>query len=163
MVFVKFAAKFRLTWEDVREISGYAGKAFIRTFDYIDSSDEKENSDSSDTGVCELESDNPVCPDVSPATEELVKQNWQICDPLEDIFGEKLSSTVKETVTSPNNEAECDSLKLIGFFASPDENGQEKDTEVLAFCSTLASLCCCETLKRASPIIAQATANLFYK
>lgn len=141
------------TLHDTQEISASAVRAFISTFNYR--SDESEP-DSSDSDLSDFEPDRFGCPEITPEVENMVKDNWQICDPLNEVYGTTTCEIIKETVRNAKEETQCAGLNFFKDI-TPSE-----DPNLLETCTAVCFWCCCETVKKVSPIIAEATTNLIY-
>ena len=63
---------------------------------------------------------------------------------------------IKETVNTATEETQCAGLKFFKDI-TPGE-----DRSLIATCTEISFWCCCETIKKVSPIIAGATSNLMY-
>ena len=67
------------------------------------------------------------------------------------------SELIKETVSTAIEETQCAGLKFFKDI-TPGE-----DRSLIATCREISFWCCCETIKKVSPMIAEATTNLrFY-
>ena len=151
--------------DNVAEITGHAIDAFTETFEYLiddPDSDPDFHPELGDGSDSESDSDldfcrNPFdgCPDVTPEREAFVSDHWESCDPIEKVFGPS-TSLVKQSVTKPIDDDSCLGVNIIG------ELTPAEDRDLLRVCTAIAYSCCCETLKKTSPIIAEATTNLFY-
>jgi len=135
--------KLALTPYDVKEISVSAYRAFISTFRY-----DSEESDS------DFKSDIFGCDDITPEVESMVENTWEICNPIEEIYGTITSKLIKETVNTATEETQCAGLKFFKAI-TPGE-----DRNLIGTCTDICFWCCCETVKKVSPIIAEATSNL---
>jgi hypothetical protein len=135
--------RFTFTLYDVTEISSTACRAFISTFRY--------QSDLSD-----FDPDLFGCGEITPEVESMVENTWEICNPLENVYGETASEIIKKTVNTATEETQCAGLKFFNSII-PGE-----DRNLIETCTEVSFWCCCETIKRVSPIIAQATSNLMY-
>ena len=143
--------------EDIREISivtyqevrlGFGGKS--------DSETDSENLDFSDSDSSDYDwedNSNYICGDITTEIEQLVDENWRSCHPIEDMFGET-ASAIKSSVLHPKDEGSCVGIKMLGGIT----NGE--DRSLIATCTDVCFWCCCETIKRVSPVIAEATTNL---
>lgn len=145
--------RLTFTLHDVQEISDSAYRAFISTFQYQSEEFDSGNSDS-DTSDCDL--DVYGCGEITPEVESMVENNWEICDPLDQIYGSTTSSLIKETVSTAKEETQCVGLKIFNTM-TPVE-----DRSLITTCTEISFWCCCETVKKVSPIIAEATTNLIY-
>nr|YP_009686251.1 hypothetical protein [Halamphora calidilacuna]QDR25066.1 hypothetical protein [Halamphora calidilacuna] len=134
-----------LTLHDAQEISSTAYRAFISTFHYM--SDESESDFDPDTfGFGKITSE----------VEKMVENSWEICDPLNKVYGTTTSELIKETVKSLTEETQCPGLKFFNDI-TPGE-----DRFLITTCTAVCYWCCCDTVKKVSPIIAEATTNLIY-
>ena len=149
----------RLTFsrQDAQEISGSAYRAFISTFHYESKeSDSDLDSDNSDSELSESKSDIFGCGEITPEIEDLVENTWEICNPLDEVYGTTTSKIIRETVQTATEETQCAGLKFFNSI-TPGE-----DRNLIATCTEISFWCCCETIKKVSPIIAEATTNLMY-
>lgn len=148
--------RLAFTLHDVQEITSSACSAFISTFHYkSDESDYKSDlSDSSD--LSDFEPDTFGCGEITKEVENMVKDNWEICDPLDEVYGPTASKLVKQTINTVTEETQCAGLKFFKDI-TPGE-----DRDLITTCTAVCYWCCCETVKKVSPIVAEATTNLFY-
>jgi len=86
----------------------------------------------------------------------MVENNWEICDPLDEVYGTTTSKLIKETVSTATEETQCAGLKFFNAMTPGKNRG------LIATCTEISFWCCCETIKKVSPIIAEATTNLMY-
>ena len=86
----------------------------------------------------------------------MVENNWEICNPLDEVYGATTSKLIKETVHKTTEETQCTGLKFFKAI-TPVE-----DRNLIETCTEICFWCCCETVKKVSPIIAEATNNLMY-
>lgn len=154
--------KLTFTLHDVQEISGTAYSAFISTFKYeleeseSDTDIKSEDSDLSDSDLSDFDADIFGCGEITPEVETMVENTWEICNPLDEVFDSTTSNLIKETVHTATEESQCAGLKFFKAIA-PGE-----DRNLIQTCTEICFWCCCETIKKVSPIIAEATTNLMY-
>lgn len=145
------------TFNDVQEISGSACRAFVSTFRYqSEESDSDFNYDNSDSELSDFDPDTFGCGEITPDVESMVENNWQICNPLEEVYGATTSELIKETVNTAKEETQCAGLKFFKDM-TPGE-----DRNLIETCTDVCFWCCCQTVKKVSPIISEATNNLMY-
>lgn len=145
------------TLQDVQEISVSASRAFISTFHY--NSDESESPDfdsDSDSDFSDFDSELFGCEQITSEVENMVENNWEMCDPLSEVYGKTASDIIKSTVTTATEETQCVGLNFFKEI-TPGEN-----RDLISTCTAVSYWCCCETVKKVSPILAEATTNLFY-
>ena len=94
------------------------------------------------------------CDEIGLEAEMTVEDNWEDCHPLESIFGTTGSEIVEGTIKTATEETECVGIKAFSHLI-PGE-----DRDLIATCATVCYWCCCETIKKVSPLIANATINL---
>ena len=156
-----------LNKNDLYEISFYIMKGFWSTFPFIgdesDSDIEKDSesdssdlSDSSDTDLNPLDLGGFECGEITEEIEEMVSEVSSDCVPLEMIYGDTAAGIIKETIKSSTEETQCVGIRILGKIIPP----KEENENLHKACTETAFWCCCETLKRVSPIIAEATVNL---
>ena len=144
--------KLTFTFQDVQEISRSGYYAFISTFRYqSEESDSDFNSDPSD-----FDSDIFGCGDITPEVESMVENTWEICNPVDEVYGATTSELIKTTVNTVREETQCAGLKFFNAI-TPGENRNLIET-----CTEICFWCCCNTVRKVSPIIAEATNNLMY-
>jgi hypothetical protein len=148
--------RLTFTLHDAQEISSSAYRAFISTFRYNSNESDSDLSDSDSSDLSDFDPDIFGCGDITPEVESMVKNTWEICDPLGEVYGTTTSEIIKETVTSATEEAQCAGLNFFKDIT------QGEDRDLIATCTAVSYGCCCETVKKVSPIIAEATSNLFY-
>ena len=149
--------RLTFTLHDVWEISNSTYRAFISTFHYqSEESDSDFDSDNSDSDLPDFDQDRFGCREITPEVERMVEDNWEICSPLDGVYGMTTSELIKQTVNSAKEETECAGLKFFKFI-TPGE-----DRDLINTCTDISIWCCCETIKKVSPIIAEATINLMY-
>lgn len=149
--------KLTFTLHDAQEISSSACRAFISTFHYqLDESDSDFDSDNSDSDLSDFDPDIFGCGEITPEVERMVENNWEICDPLDEVYGRTTSKLIKETVSTATEETQCAGLKFFNAMTPGEDRG------LIATCTGIAYWCCCETIKKVSPIISEATSNLIY-
>ena len=166
--------RFSFTFEDCREIYSSACVAFVSTFKYLADEDESDSdpvveapdSDSKITvDVSDSDSDSDLpdfdpaiygCGEITPEIENMVDDSWEFCEPLKEVYGKSSSDIIKDTVKTATEETQCAGLK---FFK---ETTPGEDRNLIETCTTVVYWCCCESVKKVSPIIADATTNLMY-
>jgi len=100
------------------------------------------------------------CGDVTSEIESMVNDNWRDCHRLEEIYGEGGSANiVRHTILQAKEESQCTSLKFFGDLI-PLAEDDSTDLNRLALCGQICYYCCCEVIKKTSPVIAEATLNL---
>jgi hypothetical protein len=142
--------RLAFTLTDVQEISTTAVRAFVSTFHY--KSDELDDSSSSD-----LEDFDPStygCGEITESVETMVETYSKNCSPLKEIYGSTESEIIKKTIMTASEETQCAGLKFFNDM-TPGE-----DRNLITSCITVCYWCCCNGIKKVSPIIAEATANL---
>ena len=132
--------KYKFNIDDIKEITVKAYYVFIEEF--------KVNSTSG--------TDESDCGEISSEIESFVETNWKDCDPLDGIYGTTASNVIKETVKTVKEESQCAGIKFFNCIV----NG--KDQNLIETCTSLSYWCCCEAVKKVSPIIAEASTNLMY-
>jgi hypothetical protein len=142
--------RLTFTLHDAQEISSSAYRAFISTFHYLS---HESDSDNSDSDLSDFDPDIFGCGEITPEVERMVENNWEICDPLDEVYG---TTTSKQTVTTATEETQCAGLKFFNDMTPGEDRG------LIATCLGISYWCCCETIKEVSPIIAEATTNLMY-
>lgn len=149
--------RLTFTLYDVQEISGSAYRAFISTFKYqSEESDSDFESVNSDSDLSDFDTNIYGCGEITPEVESMVGNNWEICNPLDEVYGTTTSRLIKETVNTATEETQCAGLKFFQDI-TPGE-----DRSLIATCTEISFWCCCETIKKVSPVIAEATTNLMY-
>jgi len=136
--------RFKFTPHDIQEIYGISCRAFISTFKY-------EESDRSD-----FDSDIFGCGQITDQVENMVENNWEICHPLDQVYGKTTSELIKQTVSEATEESECAGVKFFNYL-TPNQ-----DQNLIEICTEICYWCCCEAIKKISPIIADTTNNLIY-
>ena len=96
------------------------------------------------------------CGEVIPKVESIVEANWEICNPLTEFYGSITSKLIKDTVRTATEESQCVRLRFFKDI-TPGE-----DRNLIATCTEISFWCCCETIKKVSPIITEAANNLMY-
>nr|YP_003734587.1 hypothetical protein KrfoC_p077 [Kryptoperidinium foliaceum]ADI40372.1 hypothetical protein [Kryptoperidinium foliaceum] len=147
--------------KQIKEISIFACRAFASTFyHYIDAKCENVDSDMSDSDpphfyddIIDEDAFLDEC-NIIPEVEEMVDNTWEMCTPLEEIYGTDTTQIIKSTLQNAKEQTECIGLKLFGGL-TPGE-----DRNLIAMCIEVSYWGCCETIKKVSAIIAEATANL---
>ena len=145
--------KMTFTLYDIKEISCSTYRAFISTFKY---QSEESDSVNSDSELSDFDPEIYGCGEITPEVESIVSNNWRICDPLDEVYGNTASKLIKETVNTATEETQCAGLKFFKHI-TPGE-----DRDLISICTDISFWCCCETIKRVSSIIAEATTNLMY-
>ena len=86
----------------------------------------------------------------------MVENTWEICNPLEEVYGTTASERIKQTLTTATEDTQC---ALLHFFKrmTPSE-----DRSLVELCIQITFWCYCESIKKISPIIAETTNNLMY-
>lgn len=149
--------KLTFTFHDAGEISSSAYRAFISTFHYkSDSSDSDFVSDNSDSELSDFDPNIYGCGDITSEVERMVENNWEICDPLGEVYGTTASKIIKDTVNTATEETQCVGLKFFNYITPGEDRG------LIESCTGICYWCCCETIKKVSPIIAEASTNLMY-
>jgi len=148
---------FTFTLYDVQEISTSAYRAFISTFKYESKEfDSNFNSYHSYSELSDFDPDILGCGEITPEVESLVENTWEICNPLDEVYGVTTSKLIRETVITATEETQCAGLKFFKAI-TPGE-----DRNLIETCTEICFWCCCETVKKISTIIAEATSNLMY-
>ena len=122
----------------------------------MEESDSDLNSDNSDSDLSDFDSDLFGCGEITHDIENMVEDTWEICHPIDEVYGGTTSKLIKETVMTATEESQCAGLK---FFK---EITPGKDRTLIETCTEICFWCCCETVKKVSPIISEATNNLMY-
>ena len=149
--------RITFTFYDIQEITSSAYIAFFSTFKHgLDEDTSDSDYDTSDSDLSDFDSDIFGCGEITPEVESVVDQTWEICKPLEEVFGVTTSKLIKDTVNTAKEETQCVGLKFFNDI-TPGEN-----RDLIATCTEISFWCCCETIKKVSPIIAEATINLMY-
>ena len=149
--------KFTFTFYDAQEISSNACRAFISIFKYqSEESDSDFNHDNSDSELSDFDPDIFGCGEITQKVESMVENTWEICDPLNEVYGARTSELIKETVNIATEESQCVGLHFFKI-RTPGE-----DRNLIETCTEIAFWCCCETVKKVSPVISEATNNLMY-
>ena len=149
--------RLTFTLHDAGEISSSACRAFISTFQYwSDESNSDCVSDNSDSDLSDFNQDMFGCGEITSEVERMVENNWEICDPLGEVYGTTASKLIKETVTTATEETQCAGLKFFNDMTPGENRG------LIETCTGICYWCCCESIKKVSPIIAEASTNLMY-
>ena len=135
---------------DIQEISDSACRAFISTFHYISYDSDPDSEE------FEVDLDPYVCGEITPEVEDLVDSHWELCKSLEEVFRKPSAEVIKKTICTVTEETQCVGIKLFNFI----EEGEDKN--LIELCTAISFWCCCETIKKVSPVIAKATVNLIY-
>ena len=145
----------RLTFSlyDVQEIASTASRAFISTFQYMP---DKSESDLSDSDLSDFNPDTFGWGEITSEVENMVTDTWTMCAPLGEVYGTTTSKIIKKTIQTATKESQCAGLNVFKDM-TPGE-----DRSLITTCTTVCYWCCCETVKKVSPIIAEATNNLMY-
>ena len=150
-------SRLTFTLYDVQEISISAYRAFFSTFKYgSEESDSDSNFDNSESDLSDFDPDIFGCSEITPEVESIVENTWEVCNPLDEVYGATTSELIKETVKIATEETQCAGLKIFKAI-TPGE-----DRTLIEACTEICFWCCCETVKKGSPIIAAATNNLMY-
>ena len=149
--------KLTFTLQDLREITFYTYSGFVSTFKGPENN-QQESEDLSNYDSYDPEPECYGCDQITDQVERLVDQTWHMCKPLDEVYGTNTANYIKNTVTSPINEEECFSL----FFFEAMFAGKGEKSKLTGLCTEVAYWCCCETIKKVSPILRSATVNLFY-
>lgn len=145
------------TLYDVQEISSHVFRAFISTFNYeSEENDSDLNYDNSDSELSDFDPEIFGCGEITPEIENIVENTYEICNPLDEVYGSITSDLIKETINTATEETQCAGLKVFKTI-TPGE-----DRNLIETCTNICFWCCCETVKKVSPIIAEATNNLMY-
>lgn len=149
--------KITITFCDIQEITSSAYIAFVSTFKQGSDEDNSDaDSNTSDSDLSDFDSDIFGCGEITPEVESMVDQTWEICEPLEEVFGMTTSKLIKDRVHIAKEETQCVGLKFFKDI-TPGEN-----RDLIATCIEISFWCCCETIKKVSPIIAEASSGLMY-
>lgn len=149
--------KLTFTLYDAQEISSSAYRVFISTFKFqSEESDSDFNYDNSESELSDFDPDIFGCGEITQEVESMVKTNSEICNPLDEVYGVTTSRLIKETVNTATEEPQCAGLKFFKAI-TPGE-----DRNLIETCTEICFWCCCETVKKVSPIISEATNNLMY-
>jgi hypothetical protein len=103
-------------------------------------------------------SDDFRCGEITPDVEDFVVRTVDSCRPLESVFGKQGAKFARLSITEPKDEDSCVTMKVIGHLLK--DSKIPTDNNLIDICSTLTYWCCCETVKKVSPVIAKATLNL---
>ena len=90
--------------------------------------------------------------------EQLSASAWEICDPINEVYGEDTSDLIKKMVTKATEETQCTGLRVFNTLTEDED----RNRNLIETCTEICFWCCCETLKKVSPIISEATNNLMY-
>lgn len=96
------------------------------------------------------------CGEITRDVEEFVENNWEECKPLDDVFGITTYTVIKTIIKTVKEETQRAGLKLMDSIAKGEYQ------TLIQTCTSISYWCCCEALKKVSPIIAKATNNLIY-
>ena len=94
------------TFTDIQEIGTVAYGAFISTFLYEFEESESDYSDNLDSDFSDFDPDIFGCGEITPAIESMVEDTWEICNPLDDVYGATASEMIKETVKTATEAIE---------------------------------------------------------
>ena len=154
--------RLSFTLKDVQEISSTAYTAFISTFKYQSEesveSDSDFNCDNPDSDLSDFDPDIYGCGEITPEVENFVENTWEICDPINEVYGEDTSDLIKKMVTKATEETQCTGLRVFNTLTEDED----RNRNLIETCTEICFWCCCETLKKVSPIISEATNNLMY-
>lgn len=150
---------FRITFfsaDDIKEICTTAKTTFIKEicFNAEDHSDEEQG----DSDSYDLDPFDPGiygCGEITKDVEEFVEDRVELCKPLKEIFGSTASESFKSAMENPKEESECAAIRVYNHILHPAQ-----DQKLVHTCTEICYWCCCESLKKVSPIIAEATFNL---
>lgn len=142
--------RLTFTHSDIKEISEQAYYTFIGEFRIGSDPDDSESEE------FDLDLDDFGCGEITSEVEKVVQTTWEACDPLEGVYGPTISDLIKETVKTVDEETQCAGLKFFNHI-TPSE-----DQSLIRTCTAVAYWCCCENLKKVSPIIAEASASLMH-
>ena len=149
--------RLTFTLYDVQEISSSAYRAFISTFRYqSEESDSAFDFDNSDSDLSDFDPDIFGCGEIIPEVESMVENTWEICNPLNEVYGATTSKLIKETVNTATEKTQCAGLKFFKDI-TPGE-----DRNLIETCTEICFWCCCQTVTKVYKIIAEATNNLMY-
>ena len=154
--------KFKFTLHDIQEIYGISCRAFISTFKYEEwkrsdsDSDFNSPNSESESDLPDFDSDIFGCGEITHQVENMVENNWEVCDPLNQVYGKTTSELIKQTVSEATEESKCAGVKFFNYL-TPNQ-----DQNLIEICTEICYWCCCETIKKVSPIIAETTNNLMY-
>ena len=141
-------------FQDIKEITITAYQVFVEEFKFDSSSESESESNLSD--LSDFDRDGFECGEIRSEIESFVETNWEKCDPLDEIYGTTAATIIKETVTTVKEESQCAGIKFFGYIVKGE------DRNLIQTCTSVCYWCCCETLKKTSPIIAEASTNLMY-
>ena len=149
--------RLTFTLYDIQEISTSAYRAFVSTFRYESEEFNSDfESDNSDSDLSDFDPDIFGCGEITQEVESIVENTWEICNPLDEVYGATTSKLIKETVQTVTEETECARLQFFKAI-TPGE-----DRNLIKICTEICFWCCCETVKKVSPIISDVTYTLMY-
>jgi hypothetical protein len=96
------------------------------------------------------------CAKITPEVEEMVENTHELCHPLSDIYGSESADLIKEIVTTANEETQCAGLHLFSSL-TPGE-----DRDLIQTCAVVSYWCCCQSIKKISPILQEALMSYYY-
>ena len=94
------------------------------------------------------------CGQITEAVENVVETYSENCNPLQAVYGKSGSKIIKKTISTSTEKSQCSGLTFFNSSTPGD------DRNVIESCTAGWYWCCCETIKKVSPIIAGATVNL---
>ena len=142
--------RLTFTRSDIKEISETAYYTFLGEFWVVSDSDDSESEE------FDLDLDNFECDEITSEVEQMVENNWEACNPLEGVYGTTIYDLIKETVKTVNEKTQCAGLKFFNHITTSEDQNLIRTYTSVAYC------CCCESLKKISPIIAEASTILMY-
>jgi hypothetical protein len=107
------------------------------------------------------------CKPITPEVERFVDENVDLCIPLEDKLG-NYAGAFKNMIQTAKTDEDCIGLNVFGqALKSAKEMMIEENNQCPLYseaagetCMAICYWCCCETVKKVSPVIAKATINL---
>jgi len=144
--------KYKFDLDDIKEIAVEAYYVFVGEFRL----DSNSVPDESDSDLSDFDPDEFGCGKISSEIESFVETNYKECDPLDKIYSTTTSNIIKETIKTGKEESECAGIKFFDYIV------EGEDQNLIETCTSVCYWCCCEALKKVSPIIAEASTNLMY-
>nr|ULD16166.1 hypothetical protein [Cylindrotheca closterium]ULD16257.1 hypothetical protein [Cylindrotheca closterium] len=144
--------KYKFNIQDIKEITVQAYYVFVGEFKL----DSNPVSDTSDSDLPDFDPDEFGCGEINSEIESFIETNWKECDPLDGIYGPTTATVIKETVRTVKEDSQCAGIKIF------DHIIKGEDQNLIGTCTNVCYWCCCEALKKTSPIIAEASINLMY-
>lgn len=133
--------KLRFTLYDVQEISYYTFRAFISTFQYqLEESAFDFDSDNSDSDLSDL--DMFGCGQITTEIEAMVENTVEICDPVDEVYGQTATKIIKEILNTAKEETQ---FAVLTFFAHITPG---KDRGLIETCTEISFWCCYQTIKK---------------